>query len=124
MCLIDALVDPSSTGVEATFGDHVRFRSPYADYEGRADVTHLVGLIRGVLVDVEPVERLRDQTAMISLFDARVADEDVQGMLFERHDDAGRLVDAMLTIRPYSGLRAAFKAMQARMEEAPLPSAR
>jgi hypothetical protein len=124
VCLIDALASPSSTGVEKAFGDEVRFRSPYADYEGRADVAHLVGLIREVLVDVAPKRRLHDQGTMISLFEARVSDEHVQGMLFERHDDAGRLVDAMLTIRPYRGLRAAMKAMQALLDDAPLPSAR
>ncbi len=30
---------------------------------------------------------------------------------YEEHDDAGRLVDAMLTLRPYAGLRAAMRAM-------------
>jgi hypothetical protein len=50
-------------------------------------------------------------------------EEDVQGMLFERLDEVGRLIDATLTIRPYSGLRAAMKTMQARLEASPLPSA-
>jgi hypothetical protein len=122
--LIDVLADSSSVGVEKTFGDEVRFRSPYADYAGRADVAHLVGLIRGVLIDVEPVHRLHERATTISLFEARVAEENVQGLLFEQHDDAGRLIDATLTIRPYTGLRAAMKAMQARLEDAPLPSAR
>ena len=121
--LIDALADPASGAVEETFGDHVRFRSPYADYQGRADVAHLVGLIRDVLVDVEPVHRLHDRATTISLFEARVAEERVQGLLFEQHDDAGQLVDATLTIRPYAGLRAAMKAMQVRLAAAPLPSA-
>ncbi len=121
--LIDALADPSSAGVEKTFADEVRFRSPYADYAGRADVAHLVGLIRGVLVDLELVHRLHEQATTISLFEARVAEENVQGLLFEQDDNAGRLVDATLTIRPYAGLRAAMKAMQARMEAAPLPGA-
>jgi hypothetical protein len=120
MKLIDALADPS---VDATLGDEVRFRSPYADYEGRAVVAHLVRLIRDVLEDVGVVERLHEGAATISVFEGRVAGEAVQGMLFERHDD-DRLVDAMLTIRPYAGLRAALRAMQARMEAAPLPRAR
>jgi hypothetical protein len=122
--LIDALADPSSARVEETFGDEIRFRSPFADYSGRADVAHLVGLIREVLVHVEPVHRFREDSDAVSLFEARVAEEDVQGMLFEQHDHAGRLVDVMLTIRPYAGLRVAMKAMQARMDAAPLPSAR
>jgi hypothetical protein len=122
--LIDAFADPLSAGVEETFDDDIRFRSPFADYAGSADVAHLVGLIRDVLVEVEPVRQLHEPEATISLFDARVAQEDVQGFLFEQHSADGRLVDVMLTIRPYSGLRAAMKAMQARMEAAPLPSAR
>lgn len=122
--LIDVLADASSVGVEQTLDDDVRFRSPFADYAGSADVAHLVGLIREVLVDVAPVRRLQEQDATISLFEARVAEEEVQGLLFEQSGADGRLVDVMLTIRPYSGLRAAMKAMQARMEAAPLPSAR
>ena len=116
---MDALADPA---IEATFDDEVRFRSPYADYAGRAVVAHLVGLIRDVLEDVAVVERLHEGPATISVFEGRVGGEAVEGMLFERHDD-DRLVDAMLTIRPYAGLRAAFKAMQARMDAAPLPGA-
>ena len=118
--LIDILAGSPATDA---FADEIRFRSPYADYRGRADVSHLVGLIRAVLVDVRPLRQLRAQSSTISMFEARVADEDVQGMLFEQHDGAGRLVDAMLTIRPYSGLRAAMKAMQARLDDAPLPDA-
>lgn len=122
--LIDAFADPSSAGVEQTFDDDIRFRSPFADYAGRADVAHLVGLIRDVLVNVEPGRQLYEQEVTISLFEARVTEEDVQGFLFEERDADGRLVDVMLTIRPYSGLRASMKAMQARMEAAPLPSVR
>lgn len=121
--LIDALAGPTPAPVEETFGDDVRFRSPYADYQGRADVAHLVSLIRDVLIDIEPVHRLHDQATMISLFEARVAEDSVQGLLFEQHDDAGQLVDATLTIRPYAGLRAAMNAMQVRLAAAPLPSA-
>jgi hypothetical protein len=84
--LIDVLADRSSAEVDAILSDDVRFRSPYADYTGRAD-------------------------------------GDVQGVLVEQDDETGALVDAMLTIRPYAGLRASMQAMQALMEDSPLPSA-
>jgi hypothetical protein len=58
--------------VQDTFSEEIRFRSPYADYRGRADVAHLVSLISEVLVDVEPVRRVHEQDATISLFDAPV----------------------------------------------------
>ena len=76
-----------------------------------------------MLIDIEPMHRLHDQATTISLFEARVAAHSVQGLLFEQHDDAGQLVDATLTIRPYAGLRAAMNAMQVRLAAAPLPSA-
>jgi DNA-binding HxlR family transcriptional regulator len=75
---------------------------------GRADVAHLVGLIREVLVQVTSVHRLHEDAITMSLFEARVADSEVQGVLVEQHDDTGRLADAMLTIRPYDGLRASI----------------
>ncbi|HYH89474.1 MAG TPA: hypothetical protein VEX67_09580 [Solirubrobacteraceae bacterium] len=53
----------------------------------------------------------------MTMFDARVPGERVQGVLYEEHDDAGRLIDAMLTLRPYAGLRAAMRAMQELMAE-------
>jgi hypothetical protein len=121
--LLDAIADPASVAVKETFGDDVRFRSPYADYRGRDNVAHLVSLIRDVLTDVEPVHRLHDHAITITMFEARVAEDSVQGLLFEQHDDAGRLVDATLTIRPYAGLRAAMAAMQVRLAAAPLPRA-
>jgi hypothetical protein len=121
--LIDVLADQASAEVDAILSDDIRFRSPYADYAGRADVAHLIGLIRTVLVELTPGASLNGPGVTMSLFEARVADEDVQGVLVEQHDDAGAVVDAMLTLRPYAGLRASMRAMQGLMEDSPLPSA-
>ena len=119
--LIDLLADPDAP-VAASLRDDVRFRSPYADYAGRADVAHLVGLIRRALGELRVVGQLRSDTETMTRFEGRVVTgEDVQGVLAERHDADGRLVEAMLTLRPYSGLRAAMRAMQPLLEAAPLP---
>ena len=109
--------------IERGLAEDVRFRSPFTDYHGRDDVAHLLDLIGGVLDDVRVAERVGENPA-ISVFEAVVAGEEVQGMLFERLDDAGQVVDAMLTVRPYAGLRAAMGAMGRAMEESPLPSDR
>ena len=123
-CLIDAFADPASAEAMKLLDDSIRFRSPFADYAGRDDVTHLLGLVSEVLTDVRPVRRLSEGTTTMTLFDARVADEEVQGVLCEERDDESRVIDAMLTVRPYAGLRAAMRAMGALMEASPLPSAR
>jgi hypothetical protein len=122
--LIDVLADGAITELEPVFAPRTRFRSPYADYGGREDVIHLVGQIRQVLGDVRTVRQLADGEATMTAFEARVGDETVQGVLVEERDDDGRLADAMLTVRPYAGLRASMRAMQELMDASPLPSRR
>jgi hypothetical protein len=122
--LVDALADPPLGDVEKLLRADVRFRSPYADYTGRPDVAHVLGLVRNVLVDMRPVRRFREPSGAICVFEARVEGNEVQGTLFEQYDGDGSVVDAMLTIRPYAGLRAAMRAMQALLDDSPLPSAR
>jgi hypothetical protein len=75
-----------------------------------------------VLADARIVRRFGDEDTTVSVFEARVGEHEVQGVLVEERDDAGRLADAMLTVRPYAGLRAAMGAMQALLDESPLPS--
>ena len=120
--LIDLLTGGSIDDADALFAEQTRFRSPYADYRGRADVVHLVGHIRRVLTDARTVRQFGDADTTVSVFEARVRDQEVQGVLVEERDGAGRLADAMLTVRPYAGLRAAMGAMQALLDESPLPS--
>ena len=110
--LVEVLGDPELAGLDELLTDHVRFRSPYADYAGRDEVGHLFGLIRQVLVELQPTLQLADDAHTVTMFDARVPGEQVQGVLYEEHDGSGRLVDATLTLRPYAGLRAAMRAMQ------------
>jgi hypothetical protein len=122
MDLIDVLADASAADLDAVLAPQARFRSPYADYRGRDDVAHLVGQIRCVLADIDLGRRLADGPTTMTAFAARVGDEAIQGVLVEERGDDGRVADAMLTIRPYAGLRAAMRAMQERLAAAPLPS--
>ena len=124
--LIDVLADPRVTDVAGLLDEQVRFRSPYADYTGRADVAHLVGLIREVLVSTRITRQLSAGPDTMSQFEGRVGGDgrvdEVQGVLVEHRDDTGLLVEAMLTVRPYAGLRASMRAMEPLMAAAPLPS--
>ena len=119
--LIDAL---TTADRDAPLASAVRFRSPFADYHGRDDVAHLVQLIRDVLGDVRVGRRLQGGADTMSVFEAQVADTTVQGVLVETRDDEGAVADAMLTIRPYAGLRTAMAAMLEQLDADPLPSRR
>jgi hypothetical protein len=54
-------------------------------------------------------------------FAARVHGDPVQGMLRERRDQAGKLVNVTLFLRPYRTLGKAIEKMQALVSESPLP---
>lgn len=122
--LIDVLVTPAIDDAESVFAPQTRFRSPFTDYTQREDIVHLLGQIRQVLTDVRVTREFDNAEATMSAFEARVGDEHVQGILVESRGGDGRVDDAMLTLRPYAGLRASMRAMQALMEESPLPSVR
>jgi hypothetical protein len=110
--------------LDAALRPDVRFRSPFTDYHGAADVAHLLGLIGRVLTGVEVERRVVDGSAALTVFRARVADAAVDGVLVEQRDDDGLLADAMLLLRPYAGLRAAMDAMRALLDAEPLPGGR
>jgi hypothetical protein len=56
----------------------------------------------------------------MSTFAGTVGDEPVQGVVVEQQDATGRIVDVMLTVWPYRGLRSAMAAMGDLMTENPL----
>jgi hypothetical protein len=122
--LVAWLQAPDAEGLEALLSDAVRFHSPVTDYQGRADVAHLLGLISGVVSDVRPTRELGDGATTITCISGLVGDLPVQGVVDERYDEHGRLIDLTLMLRPLSALRVAVAAMATALAAAPLPSAR
>ncbi|MEJ7635930.1 nuclear transport factor 2 family protein [Aeromicrobium sp.] len=126
--LIDVLLRPDLAGLEELLSEGVRFRSPYAEYEGRDDVGHLVRLIAQALshlrvvgidgADTPPMGHSERTTRMT----AKVGDHELQGVLCEDLDAAGRLAEATLMLRPYVALGFALSAMSDLLAESPLPS--
>lgn len=100
------------------------FHSPVADYEGRADVAHLLSLTVTVVRDVQPTRELEDGTGKTTFISGVVEARPLQGVLDERYDEHGRLTEATLMLRPLAALRIAVAAMGAALQAAPLPSAR
>jgi hypothetical protein len=122
--LADQLRSPSPSRLDALLAEDVRFHSPVADYQGRADVAHLLAMIPLVLDDVVATRTVDDDDATITFLTAVVDGHAVDGVIDEHHDSAGCVVDATLLLRPYAGLRAAIGLMGRHLEADPLPSAR
>ena len=122
--LLEALAGQDARALGELVAEDVRFRSPAADYAGRDDVVHLLATIGGVVSDVRSTRTLVDGRSTTTFLTALLGDRALQGVLDEHHDEAGRVTEAMLLLRPYPVLRAAMGAMQARLADDPLPSAR
>lgn len=121
--LLDLLGPERRTDLAALLSDDVTFSSPVADYHGKADVLHLLGLIGQVLDDRAATGVSFDGVARLTSIDARVRGERVEGVLRERHDARGRLIHATLFLRPLRPLRTAVGVMAELLTQSPLPSA-
>lgn len=122
--LMPLLRRPDGPALEELLTESVRFHSPVADYEGRADVAHLLSLIAGVLSDVRPTRELTDEAGTTTFITGHVQDHAFDGVLDERLDEQGRVADATLMLRPLVVLRVAIDAMRSGLEVDPLPGRR
>ncbi len=110
--------------IGAALAASVRFHSPVDDYSGRADVAHLLSLIGPVLGDLRPTRELSDGPAITTFITARIEGQALDGVLDERLDERGQVVDATLLLRPLGALRVAVAAMRDGLGQDPLPSQR
>jgi hypothetical protein len=99
------------------------FSSPVADYHGRENAAHLLGLIATVINDVDPVRRWGGERESVSAFTGRIDEGELQGILREERNPEGQIVHVTLFLRPYRVVRAAIAAMQQRLADSPLPTA-
>ncbi|BCK53717.1 hypothetical protein [Nocardia wallacei] len=97
------------------------FSSPVADYRGRANVAHMLGVIATVLGGVEETATWPGAGDRVFAFRAKVEREELQGVLREERDAHGKLRQVTLFLRPYRVLRGAIATMARRLEDSPLP---
>ena len=110
-----------SSALTDLLAEDVTFSSPVADYHGRENAAHMLGLIATVLDNVTPVRRWGDGRESLSAFTARLDGGELQGILREERGPEGKLVQVTLFLRPYRVLRAAIAKMQQRLADSPLP---
>jgi hypothetical protein len=120
--LIDLLATGDRAAMDEALDAEVVLWSPFARYDGRADVRHVLSLIARVLVDPVATGTAANEAARYTSLDASVAGDGVQGVIIERHTAAGRLLEGSLYLRPYPTLGRAIAAMSQLLAERPLPS--
>jgi hypothetical protein len=107
---------------EHVLSEHVVFHSPVRDYEGTADVTHILATIGSVLDEIEAQDELIADRQLVTLIGVAHGHRHMSGVLQETYDALGRVEQATLLLRPMSVLLEAIAAMRTALERAPLPS--
>ena len=120
--LLHFLNDPDAARLDALLAPDVSFHSPVADYDRRADVAHLFTRIAGIIETIEPVRELATGRERTTFLSGTVRGRLVEGVLDELYDDAGRVREITLMLRPLSALNAAVEAMVEALDVSPLPS--
>lgn len=120
--VLTAWQDGDTSSLASAMEPDVVFSSPAFDYSGRRAVVHMFGLISQVLDEIDPVGSWCRDHDTLYRFDARVAGDEVQGIVHEVRNDAGQLVHVTLFLRPFVVLRDAMRAMGQLLEQSPLPA--
>jgi hypothetical protein len=124
---IDAFRDAVLSGDEGALADvlsdDVVFRSPavYRPYEGREATIAVLRAVSQVFEDFRYEDRFSSDDAEVLLFSARVGDRELNGIDLLRFDDAGKVRELIVMIRPLSGLTALVEAMARELERMGVP---
>ena len=104
----------------ALLADDVVFRSPavFRPYGGRETVETVLRTVFGIFEDFRYTDELRGQDRDALVFETRVAGRSLEGVDLIRRDEAGRITEFCVMIRPASGLAALGERMGPALEAA------
>ena len=93
--------------------DDVAFHSPVTDYRGRDQVVHLLATIGTVIDDVRVRRELSEREETVAFIEGSIGGRAVEGVLDQIHDEAGRVSELTLVLRPLDVLLEGVKRMGA-----------
>ncbi len=110
----DAVVAGDLDTAVAQLADDVVFRSPavHRPYEGREATATVLRAVAQAFQDFRYVDVLDAGDRVGLVFEARVGDRELQGWDYLHFDEAGRIQELTVMIRPLSGLQALMERMQ------------
>jgi hypothetical protein len=115
--LVAHLMNAAPADVPSLLAEDVRFRSPFAEYEGRDTIARLFAVMPAVFDELALVRELRgDDREVAAVLRGRIGDEPVDVIVDERYAIDGRVSEAMLVTRPLVGTKAAIRRMGALLE--------
>jgi hypothetical protein len=118
-----AVLAGDESALADVLADDVVFRSPavYKPYEGRDATMLVLRAVSRVFEDFRYEDRFEGDDGEVLLFSARVGDRELNGIDLLRFDDAGKIRELTVMIRPLSGLTALVEAMGRELERLGVP---
>ena len=103
--------------IDELFSEGVTFRSPvvFAPYEGREAIALILRTVGEVFEDFRYTDQLESEDSAVLVFAAKIGDRELNGVDILHFDEAGRIDDLMVMVRPMSGLQALAEAMGERL---------
>lgn len=107
-------------GGRALFREDVIFRSPFVHqpYEGIDATAFLLGQVVHVFEDFEYLAQVETGDVAVLQFQARVGERDLQGVDILHFDEAGKIAELTVMVRPMTGLQKLGEEMGRRIEAA------
>jgi len=107
-------------GMVTALADDVVFHSPitFKPFEGREAVGTLLGVVFRTFEDFRYTDELDGDEVKALVFKARVGDKQVEGLDLLRFDNAGRIADFTVMVRPLSGATALAEAVGKGLQQA------
>ena len=100
------------------FADGAVLHSPitFKPFEGKEAIARLLGILMQVFQDFRYTDELTAEDGTKALiFRTRVGERDVEGLDLIRFDDAGRIRDFTVMVRPRSAVEALLKEVSSRL---------
>ena len=100
--------------------EDVIFRSPvvYKPYEGRDATMFVLQAVFNVFGEFSYLDATEGESTAALIFRARVGDREVEGLDHLTFDEAGKVTELRVMIRPMSGMHALAEAMRTQLEAA------
>ena len=107
-------------GMIDALADDVVFHSPvtFKPFEGREAVGTLLGVVFRTFEDFRYTDELDGDGLKALVFKASVGDKEVEGLDLLRFDDAGKIADFTVMVRPLSATMALAEAVGKGLEQA------
>jgi hypothetical protein len=120
MDLLSAIADKDREALARMVSDSVVFHSPGTTYHGREQVVDVLAVAPAVIANLraarEPVDIGEDER--LTFITGDIDDEGLDGVLIEARDEAGRIAEITMLVRPLSAVQAATRHLARSLAEA------